>query len=47
MPNNSHIYITSSVDTFPDAPFAYGHPPMPATLLSIIFIPNESETTKF
>ena len=47
IPKSSHIYTTSSVETFPDAPLAYGHPPIPATLLSIIFIPWDRETTRF
>lgn len=32
------MYTTSSVETFPDAPFAYGHPPRPATDASTVLI---------
>ncbi len=34
------MYTTSSVETFPEAPTAYGQPPSPATEESIVLIPS-------
>lgn len=39
IPSPWSMYTTSSVATFPEAPFAYGHPPKPATEESIVLIP--------
>ena len=40
MPIPCNMYTTSSVGTLPDAPFAYGQPPNPATELSTIATPS-------
>ena len=39
--------MTSSVATFPDAPFAYGHPPSPATDASTVRIPFYNKKTLY
>lgn len=38
------IYKASSVETFPEAPVAYGQPPKPATEESMTLISSSNET---
>jgi len=47
IPNPLSMYTTSSVATFPDAPFAYGQPPRPATEESTMLTPIWREMRMF